>query len=749
MVTYPKERNPACEMLMKEVITPSLSTLQFLITGKAHQQLKHLKKHAWSKSVSIQNMGDGNFMPFSAFYLDADLMSFYVQQCYNYDIWNSNDVAEPYPTQSYSLTDIANRLHHGKSILPTFGVLALVMKPYNLEEKNFYEYLEHNQKTQFMKLSPQQRIDLTVKTINDLILEPGRITDITLEEVKERFNLPEVKRHAREIFNRDIMKEATHLAIGYTLMHWQAYVTLLGSENENTILGRVVSLGLEIMEREQIMRLTNACSALFKMCPVAIKLDSKPPADIPSMMQNILEVKEKAEKTKEGSIWKQLPVEWSKGVKLDHEVPDISLGKDQIVKIFQDRIGCIVFACSIKFYPVDQRELVLYKYWQTVHYLVPCFIASYIKISSRNNLKDEKNYISFLHALIKQFEMKYDEWLKDLMPVVEKTIPDGTLKCHREEVEELKYKALSIDEQIRMMLGFYVNSQDVSERECIPGYDMLRDALIHWPHVYLQSDSTSYQDMYSALVTWMEVSTDILTIIHTACVEAFKPPVPGVTLFKNEALSEMYYTECVISKLILIFRVSKMYVNIEKMHKILTAVKNSILERENWKHTLYKLAFNPEMWSRTQINTYVNDNRRYLSELYYNLKKYRTSIGEIKGITWELLGDEGDYISKELITYLSNKFDEERCTKLFSLELESVRKPPKVLKKCRNCSKSESRRNKLLVCDQCVKDKYPDVHHFCCKMCQDEYWKKEHMAEHLEFDLGLADFSHLNIDKDE
>jgi hypothetical protein len=61
-------------------------------------------------------------------------------------------------------------------------------------------------------------------------------------------------------------------------------------------------------------------------------------------------------------------------------------------------------------------------------------------------------------------------------------------------------------------------------------------------------------------------------------------------------------------------------------------------------------------------------------------------------------------------------------------------------KTCRQCGKPESVR-KLITCEHCIKDQYPDIHYFCGRRCQEIRWKSEHFAEHLEFELGLSVFN--------
>jgi hypothetical protein len=53
---------------------------------------------------------------------------------------------------------------------------------------------------------------------------------------------------------------------------------------------------------------------------------------------------------------------------------------------------------------------------------------------------------------------------------------------------------------------------------------------------------------------------------------------------------------------------------------------------------------------------------------------------------------------------------------------------------CRQCGKQESVR-KLITCEQCIKDNYPDIHYFCTSICQENRWKSDHHADHLEFEL--------------
>jgi hypothetical protein len=59
---------------------------------------------------------------------------------------------------------------------------------------------------------------------------------------------------------------------------------------------------------------------------------------------------------------------------------------------------------------------------------------------------------------------------------------------------------------------------------------------------------------------------------------------------------------------------------------------------------------------------------------------------------------------------------------------------------CRRCGKQENTATqKFLQCKQCVESNFPEMNYFCSKTCQKIMLKSEHLAEHLEFELGLAE----------
>jgi hypothetical protein len=69
---------------------------------------------------------------------------------------------------------------------------------------------------------------------------------------------------------------------------------------------------------------------------------------------------------------------------------------------------------------------------------------------------------------------------------------------------------------------------------------------------------------------------------------------------------------------------------------------------------------------------------------------------------------------------------------------------------CRRCGKREnSKTGKFLQCKQCIESKFPEMNYFCSKKCEEIMLKSEHLAEHLEFELGLAEFSTMNFRLDE
>jgi hypothetical protein len=527
------------------------------------------------------------------------------------------------------------------------------------------------------------------------------------------------------------MKEATHLAIGYTMMYWQAYVTLIGSEKENTVIGRVASLGLEVLEREQIVRLTNACCALFQMCPVAIKLDVKPVLSIPAIKQLFEDCKG------DSKIYFQLPPLWMADLNLEKPAPQQSDGVDNIVKIYEQRLGTIINHCT--------KYARGFPEWHIVQYVLPGFVASYVRITQRKDRrmqqKDETNYLAFLHNLVRYYENKFAQWQKS-----QKTPPEFV--TDRMYLEEIKVMTNDLDDRVQILLGFYTNSMDTNKNsECIPGYNMLSETLTTFPNIFLSIETENYDDMHNIIEIWQLKSYKFLKIMYRICMETFQPPVPGVTIIKNEALFEMYYTESIICNLCVIFKIAIVNDVKEKLVKLVLNTIEGILARDTWKRTLYKLAYNPDIMSKNQINAFIIEQRKPLFDLYSNLKKFRYLIGKIKLRNLnKLLVDETYLVKEDVKKYIDN-VDYELHEELLHIELENTVKPPKVRKQCRKCSKFESRRCKLIPCGQCLEDSYPDVNYYCSTVCLQEWWDEEHMAEHLEFELGLSDFSNLEINQ--
>jgi hypothetical protein len=221
-------------------------------------------------------------------------------------------------------------------------------------------------------------------------------------------------------------------------------------------------------------------------------------------------------------------------------------------------------------------------------------------------------------------------------------------------------------------------------------------------------------------------------------------PHPGIYFKAHPKLGELYFVNTLNNQFLDIFEI-ELHQSTSDHDELMTELNELLFKyrNENTKIRVYSMLIHNDIFGSIEsINEFVEGAIKGQYLLYEKFKTFRKRNPRIccryfEKLPYSVLFSE---ISKATDYYLAGNFKAlDNMISIFKdLKVETV--DSKLEKTCRQCGKPESVR-KLITCEECIKDQYPDIHYFCGRRCQEIRWKSEHFAEHLEFELGLSDFN--------
>jgi hypothetical protein len=485
----------------------------------------------------------------------------------------------------------------------------------------------------------------------------------------------------------------------------------------------------------------------------------------------------------------------------------MGMGVDKIVKTCEDRIGRIIVNAAQTCFDVYQKGGEIFPQWKTVQYIMPCYVAmcaDTLKCRQSNKSgteEDEKfsvNYVKLIEGLLKHYEQAYLTWATNITP---RKIPNTKSASIRNVLPDTMEVFAELDHFLKMtnLLSICHINPSFSIDYNLHFFEPLVQPMLMWYSQMQPINDAKVEHEFPKI--WLLNSLSIAKDLYNTCVQSWQYP-NQTNLLAFDGYKELFQTNEVlvyISRTYLrahlwLLHLRSVFIHSSKpMPSWFKVIENDIMskgeEKElyEWRFKLMITLSNPEVQlNQTQsIPAIFESGKSVLLKMYNVHKQFAQNVEDVikkinlpsKAYLPEMSEEhkivqdlylKGDFNTLE--SMLPLLFQSTANTKQNSKSVASMSQSPscsknkqtkslpvnsptsidhtsKATKKnvCRFCHKVDKKSGNFVICEACVKEKYPDVNYFCSVVCKEKWWVKEHMAEHLEFELGLADFSHLKL----
>ncbi|KAF4526868.1 hypothetical protein B566_EDAN013922 [Ephemera danica] len=702
IVNCPTGPWPFAKEILDDVILHSVAPLRFLITGKAHKMLKIMKKWLWSSNQPY-DPEDRKYLRYKDFFVEENLYMFFAEQCYSPDNWIMSETRfRPFKDPA-NVDKISSKLKYAKPLdgEPCEGKVQRIAE---------YQPLFHQHKTG--KPFP---LPFMLKNCKDLIQEhvikAGRLKNELSPDILNTYDTDEFAKKAKETFNSGRLNKP-QLSVLCSLLYWYTRSWQVDLQNKHSVLAKTLTMQLAILEREQIIRLTCICGDAVQELP---RVTGITPTQA-SMAQEENEIKEYVQTINDmhcmtrQQFWQQLPVQWRRPRNDLEAMPPI---KSEVIESMQIRVGKIIYTAARESF---DREIP-FPLWRRVQYILPSFLASYKLLPEENEVDQVKdNYLQLLHNTLLFHETKLEEWLQN--PHLSKKKKQGK----RKKPDMVAFALIKLMNIINNCLKDRLKAFMESVLQ-VPGFDELANSLLHWPQ-YMEATYPDIMvvDIASTGMTydWQNKAYEFFRDMLTICQQTWP-------------LSEIFY----ITKLV---KISDLLCDLTTGCMLISVItvnsKPPVFNFEISK-TLRRLAYGQNLLTDVDLMLILQKQRKMLQQLYSDIKKF---YKENNMLTADVLF--------RLLEYIPD-LEQQYVKRLLAANWHVLDNEVKELfitgRKCKRCSKSEKKDGSFIVCEACLEQKYPDVHYFCSVACKKARWQEEHMAEHLEFELGLGQYPDPNL----
>jgi hypothetical protein len=775
---YPDQDTQLPFLIMNQVILPSLSTLEFLITGKAFQVLKNIKIKSWSKDEEIK---DRIYINSDVYTIDLDLHDFFISMCYHFMFWEYLHIKKPFPGDIFDETKIKQIINRINEPIKNY-VTTENIKEFSKEEKFICKIVEKKDKA--LGRSDSEKTNLAISIVTENVLEKKRVENISIGDINKNLNTKEIKELSRVIYTKVDEKNITNHFLLCSLMYKELYTMLLGSEKERSILSRIISMQLEILEREQIVRLTNIISLKCNATPVAINVV----ANSLSTSELFFLIKEVEQKkiVQQSCNWllQQFNKYWQADISKSKVVFESfnNMNVQLFVSLLSGRIGKLIYNIAKNAFIVYELSGVYFKYMHIVQYILPCLISSFIVCVNKPIARNRQFHIfrafqTFLTEVISYFEEKFEIWKSHK---IEKSVVDEKILNSNTPVKRLVSELLILGE-------FYRSSISNMLRVCIcelnPSDAGLEIGILHgmcnidaglqeYTNILILKEHIT-EDEEPFIKTWSSNALEYFTLLYNICCEVWQMPTTNIVL-NNSSLENIYQSDISLQAMELVYHMLTGYSTepeIEGMTNLATLNSEWAKEQEYWRLNIIKRVTSLfKQFSESDLKYFTQ--KVDLFKSYYRMLQisYQSSNIDPNSLNFfENIPDAPKGLKLAALLFLHKNYTEldniapllgglqiQKCeiawqentnTKKEEEKGESskTRKKKKSKKQCNNCGKFQSRRKRsFLTCEKCIEEHYPAINYYCSVECKDMWWKVEHMAEHLEFELGLGEFSDVH-----
>jgi hypothetical protein len=720
--------------------------------------MKILKKICWSK---YENFDQIHFVSLKSYSLDHGLDVYFSNIPYNFPLWLSNTFNHPLPTGSNDASDIIQRLKSKSQFLPDSNTVI----PSSGQELALYNIFKENKET---GISNEKIRSLAIKIIKEQIIEKEKLPGLDVNVVHTKFQSDEAKTCADEILDESKISNI-HNALRQVSMY-QTACDLISRFEENYHLGanehiinkrekysaisRIILMQLETVQREQIVKLTQTCSVMFKTRPCLPNIQNVKVVSYDTILKNIALVNTEIRDKNYSQVLSELPLDWQQPIKYNvplvqakFEMLKETISFDNVAQAFEDRLGILLYNIAKESPKIYQNGGDYFPDWHIVQYILPCFVSGYLveskmqkmtlyMCSSRpyglegSNEIGVQNYAKYIHEIIKYYEQCYNSWLQIPKQHTTKIIP--------EKEPELKSILLIyglIIDKLREYVKLVVNAhiyKDAIYTIALTVFDPITSVLHITPFTMSNMFDTDYEtDLL--IKNWYDYTFDFFNTLLVVARQAWGPPIPGTIIPKCPKLGELFFANAIICEVDVVFDIIAVY------KKKYTPCSKELIEMQcemkQIRLDTYRKVINCKTFSKECLQKFVSEKKQRVLHFYKLLKQFYYECCPIERFR---LFDKlpcntfQPEVKNAVIFYMNGNFDAlENLLTVFDFP---------IVKKCRKCSIPEAKaKSHMIVCDECIEQKYPDIHYFCSISCKDAYWQSIHMVDHLEFETGVSD----------
>jgi hypothetical protein len=399
---------------------------------------------------------------------------------------------------------------------------------------------------------------------------------------------------------------------------------------------------------------------------------------------------------------------------------------------------------------------------------MPCLVGHFI--SDYNTLNPNKNehkiilsnFIQFLNEMIKYYEKLYKAWQLEIKSR-KQLITARKLKFDSKLAGEIGQIYVGIKNGVKcsnILLIPYLCTELPNDLN-IHKFEMFKHPSMFWHSIADEPIEEKHYQILHYLKSWDENALSIIQDINTVAFNTFKTPFYQSLEYQSD-LKDLYIAATVIAFIENVY--SKLIYNLNDTPLMnIVSAGNTIADLEDAKEKIlgwrYKFYFAVVKYTTPKgkkiIVKLIDKGKSILLKNYKIFKDLKKNLGPNTMPSLQELPSDPPVIKIAAKKFFNGDFNEfENLIPIFTvsgkgLSQSKVKKPGQDCgsrlqskeTQCRNCTNKEKKQGSFIKCEMCVKDKYPDVNYFCGESCKEIWWEKQHKEEHLNFILGIGDYS--------
>lgn len=805
--SYPNTIEEMPANIMDKVVLPSMPTLELLCSGEAYRILHTLKQVCFATSRSLKSDDYRKLkwlMP--DVYLPLEELQVSFTQNYLHLAYWSTIVFEEVMNSSILSDSIIENL--SEEVPPPPKSRQKYVTDFSKEEQcaydRFYEDDFKNKEAKDNQSEVMKKfLSSTALTLETVVVN-GYLPHSSLKALKEMFlsKKAEVEAHALSKGNKT--NSFIQKVFMSSFMHNMIRKKLHGCEMADSVEYWCLRITGEIIEREQLARVALAGALLCtRQSPTLPGLIEEPATNLAPLLEKLRSTHALRNTRQRDWLWNLLPPSWNEPV--PREKPAVPTWSKELnfaenvkltVAALEARIGHILGSVAKDSFEVWGSGGVGFPEWSILQYVIPGHLAALLDVARDHNVTEATelrahNLTTMLHNIIAMYEHKYHQWLK-----VEEYRLEAQAKLDYEEqtvtqslVTADHYALLHRESQLKCLTYACVGLGDGSEGYTGENARNLGFIQFHLRFTNIEDWNLSSSHEKFVFDAVKKVSHVYFKNMYEVCLDVWHPPAPGETL-KDTQLEEIYLANAVLSRIV-VAMLDVLFIDLkdsdmperEKKEFIQSCTSNS-WHCELMSRVMQVVGRVPHIELKSEINAhFMKRSQEVLNNMWVKLCRTVRRIGVFPTIV-EQRPTDSPIMTKAINLFLAECLDElgvliklkpsgggrsiqtlkggiKKLQSKSSEEQNATRLLPQdgihckskhslpdktksAVRRCPGCRKKETMSRPFSVCTECEDENYPKPQYYCSKTCKDHVWKDGHMAEHLEFSLGLCNLSNKN-----